>query len=79
MYRTNIYGIILSMTTLQQTKTEYKLAEERIFSIMDNNDYPKETFGIQKIDNIQGKIEFKNLSFSYNKKKVLNIKYIRKN
>lgn len=72
MYRTNIYGIILSMTTLQQTKTEYKLAEERIFSIMSDNDYPKETYGNKSIDNFKGKIEFKNLSFAYNKKNVLN-------
>jgi len=71
MYRTNIYSIILCMTTLEQTKIEYKLAKERIFSIMDNNDYPKETFGDVEFENIKGKIEFRNLSFSYNTKEVL--------
>lgn len=71
MYRTNIYGIILCITTFQQTKIDFNLAQERIFSIMNNNDYPKETFGTKKMENIKGKIEFKNLSFAYNKKNIL--------
>lgn len=71
MYRTNIYDIILCITTFQQTKIDFNLAQERIFSIMDNNDYPKETFGTKNIEQINGKIEFKDLSFAYNKKDVL--------
>ena len=38
---------------------------------MDENKFSKETFGNKELVKVNGKIEFKNVSFSYDDKKVL--------
>ena len=48
-----------------------RILSTRIFEFFSEKDYPKETFGNKEIKNIEGKIEIKNLSFSYGKKEVL--------
>lgn len=71
MYRNNIFDLVFSYTSMKEQYTKYKLASSRIFEIMDNDKFPEEKYGKQKIENINGKIELKNLSFAYGKKKVL--------
>ena len=39
---------------------------------MNEKKFPKENFGNKKLENINGKIEIKNLTFSYDKEPVLN-------
>ncbi|HCC07895.1 MAG TPA: ABC transporter ATP-binding protein [Clostridiales bacterium] len=43
------------------------VALERIFEIIDNKLYPDEKFGDKRVEKVDGVIEFKNISFSYNK------------
>ncbi|MBQ7977132.1 MAG: ABC transporter ATP-binding protein [Clostridia bacterium] len=38
---------------------------KRMYEIMDNKEYPKEIFGDRVLDNVKGKIEFKNVNFNY--------------
>lgn len=55
---------------LQQVKS-FNLSCERVFSIIDDTDFHKETFGNQHIDVIRGNFEFKNVYFGYDKMEVL--------
>lgn len=71
MYRTNVYDLSLCYRSIKEYLNEYSIACKRIFEFMDNNKYTKETFGNKELTNVSGKIELKNLSFAYDKKKVL--------
>ena len=71
MYRTNVYDLSLCYRSIKEYLNEYSVACKRIFEFMDNNKYTKETFGNKELINATGKIELKNLSFAYDKKKVL--------
>lgn len=72
MYRTNVYDLSLCYRSIKEYLNEYSLACKRIFEFMDNKKYPKESFGKKELSKMNGKIELKDLSFAYDKKKVLN-------
>ena len=44
----------------------FNLSSERVFSILDDNEFKKEIFGNKHIDDIKGNFEFKDVEFSYN-------------
>jgi len=71
MYKDNIFDLILCYTTLKEYTVDFKIASERIYELDNPKIYPKEEFGNLELKNIKGKIEIKNLSFAYDKKKVL--------
>ena len=71
MYRTNIFSLIVSLTSLKEYYVSYKIASKRIFELMDKDKFPKEKYGDIELNNIKGKIECRDLDFSYDKKKVL--------
>ena len=54
-----------------QYMKDFNLSTERVKSIITNDVFKKEEFGTKHIDNIKGNFEFKNVSFSYDKNKVL--------
>ena len=72
MYSSRIFQIVFCYTSTKEQMIEFNVAASRIFELMDNELYPKEKFGNEHIDNIKGKIEFKNLSFGYNDELILN-------
>lgn len=72
MYRTNIADLTFCIAAIKQYLEEYKVASKRIFELMNEKKFPKEKYGTVKLDDIGGKVEVKNLSFSYGKKQVLN-------
>ena len=49
----------------------FNISSERVFSIINNKEFTKEEFGNNKIDKIDGNFEFKNVTFGYNEKTVL--------
>ena len=59
MYRTNIYDLVLCYTSIKDYYTKYKVSSSRIFEIMNEKKFPKENFGNEKLENINGKIEIK--------------------
>lgn len=71
MYKTDIFGIVLSYTSLKEYLVKYKVSKERIKEIYNEEQYPVETFGLKTIKNAKGIIEFKNVKFSYIKKQIL--------
>ncbi len=50
---------------------DFNLASERVFSIIDSDEYKKEEFGSIHLKKVNGDFEFKNVSFAYDKNKVL--------
>ena len=64
-YRSNIISISGEVDNFIDTIKTFSLASERIFNIIDGENYPKETFGNQELKKITGQIEFKNVSFHY--------------
>ena len=71
MYRYEIFSLISNINSIKEYYTEYKVAKDRIFSIMDDNCCPVEQYGNVSLKNINGSIEFKNVSFGYDDKMVL--------
>lgn len=71
MYRYEIFSLISNINSIKEYYTEYKVAKDRIFSIMDDNCFPVEQYGNVSLKNINGSIEFKNVSFGYDDKLVL--------
>lgn len=61
MYRYEIFSLIFNINTVKEYYTEYKVARDRIFSIMDDNYFPVEQYGDVKLKNINGSIEFRNV------------------
>ena len=49
----------------------FELSCERVFSILDSNEFDKETWGDKHLDSIKGSIEFKNVEFKYKESNVL--------
>ena len=71
MYKTDIFGLVLSYTSLKEYLVNYKVSKERIKELFNQEKYPLETFGTKNLTNTKGIIEFKEVNFSYNKKPVL--------
>lgn len=71
MYRNDIFSLVFSYTSLKEYLAKYKVAKNRIMELFDNKKFPIETYGNESIDNIKGEIEFKNVSFAYNKKEII--------
>lgn len=72
LYRSDIFSLIFSYTSLKDYLARYKVAKNRIRELFDENKFPIQKYGDINLKNIIGTIEFKNVSFSYdNKRKVL--------
>lgn len=71
MYRNDIFSLVFSYTSLKEYLVKYKVAKNRIMELFDNKKFPIETYGNESIDNVKGEIEFKNVSFAYNKKEII--------
>lgn len=50
----------------------FNLAAERVRSLIEDDEFEKEKFGDKHLDVVNGNFEFKNVSFAYDKQKVLN-------
>lgn len=56
---------------LEEVK-DFNLSCERVFAIINGEEFKKEKFGSIHLDKVNGDFEFKDVSFSYTDKKVLN-------
>lgn len=71
-YRTSVLTDMMSIASelLEECKN-FNISCERIFSIIDGNEFKKEKFGKQELSQINGNFEFKDVSFGYNESLVL--------
>ena len=58
---------LMNITGLNSKVQQVLTSLERVFGLMDNLSYDKECFGDKNINQIRGNIEFKDVSFEYNK------------
>ncbi len=66
-YRGHIISISDNIEGFLENLTRFTLAAKRIFDVIDNKEFPKEKFGTEQIQKVEGNIEFKNVSFEYEK------------
>lgn len=71
MYKSRLFSSIISLAWCEKQIREFSLAASRIFEIIDGRKYSKETYGMLRIEELEGKIEFKNVSFSYKKEQII--------
>lgn len=69
----NYYGrvenLITFMSSFKEFKAEGEISATRIFEVLE--DYEKEVFGTESLDEFSGKIELKNVKFSYKTEEIL--------
>ncbi len=72
-YRTRLLtNLMEKVGDLLSELKSFNLSSNRVFSILENKEFKKESFGKKHINNIKGNFEFSNVDFSYdNGKKVL--------
>ena len=62
-----VFGSLTSnLNTVQENILSYRVANERVKELFDEQLYPIETFGDKEIEGCRGEIEFKDVSFAYN-------------
>ena len=71
LYKDRLFSSILYLAWSERHLKEFALSAERIFEVIDHTKYKKEKYGNKRVNNLSGKIEFKNVSFKYNKDLVL--------
>lgn len=72
-YMSNLASVVFYISEFLEKVKDFNLSSERIFSIIDSEEFPKEKFGKKKLKKIHGDFEFKNVYFGY-KKEQLTIK-----
>ena len=70
-YSDRVTTIIFSLNNLFKAIKDFNLSARRIFDIINDKEFPKETFGDVHLDKVNGNFEFKNVCFSYGDNKVL--------
>lgn len=71
-YVNNVHGTIYILGNLLEQVKDFNLSAERIIAILKDDEFKKEKFGSKHLDRVNGDFEFKNVSFKYDKNKVLN-------
>ena len=65
MYRYKVFGLLYMISGLLNHYKDFELSANRVFDVIDSNDFSKEIFGKKKLRKIKGDFEFRNVSFSY--------------
>jgi len=60
-----LFDLIYTLGNIGTIYTEVKVATERMFQLFDNKEFVEERFGDKIIENPKGKIQFKNVAYSY--------------
>ena len=70
-YKGKTEGIIYGVGSLYNFIKDFNLSFNRVFDIFDSNEFNKEKFGKDHINDVKGNFEFRHVYFSYDNKKVL--------
>lgn len=71
MYRSKVYGLQDYLAELTEVTKKFNVSAERVFELLDDEKYPKETFGNKHLKKINGDFEFKNVDFSYKEERAI--------
>lgn len=64
-YRDSSWNLIYSFGLTFRALNDISVSKNRLFSLYDEKLYPIDSYGTETIKNFKGKIEFKNVGFSY--------------
>ena len=70
-YSSRVTGVVFWIGSFLERIKDFNLSVSRIREIMDSSSFSKEKFGKKHLDKVNGNFEFKDVEFSYGKKKVL--------
>ena len=70
-YSGRVNSIVWYVGDLLERVKDFSLSVDRIREIMSGSKYSTEKFGTKHLDKVNGDFEFKNVSFSYDKNKIL--------
>ena len=71
IYMGRVRGLINYVINVKQHLVDGELAAERVFEILESTTYTKETFGTKELEEVKGDIKFENVTFGYEKDKIL--------
>lgn len=71
MYKGRTSYFMSDINNIYRSYKEFNLALERLYELVDNSKYPKETFGKKSLANVEGNISFINVTFGYEDNLVL--------
>ena len=66
-YRSEIISLVTNITWLIDYAERFNLAADRVYEVIDNKVFDKEKFGDIGLDHLEGKVEFDQVSFSYDR------------
>ena len=64
-YRSEIINLVANITWLIDYAEQFNLAADRVYEVIDSKVFDKEKFGDIGLDRLEGKVEFDQVSFSY--------------
>ncbi len=71
-YKSGIMTTVMEkISNLLDLTKSFNISCNRVFSILDNKTFEKEKFGNKQLNNIQGNVEFKNVSFGYTQENII--------
>lgn len=70
-YQSKIQNLLNGVVFLNETNKKFDLAASRVYEIIENDTFKKESFGNVDIKKLEGNIKFKNVTFGYDDRKVL--------
>lgn len=68
-YRSRIKGLLAGVVRIAEFNKQFEIAADRIYEVIDDDAFAKEKFGDTHIDKLQGRIEFDNVAFGYDKER----------
>lgn len=70
-YQTKTHNFLEGVNQLMEYSKKFVVSASRIYEVIENERFKKETFGNIKKKKLEGHIEFKNVEFKYENKKVI--------
>ena len=64
-YKNNLYELCWCVGTIAKNLTEAKISSSRMFGLYNESVYKSDKFGTIELNNVKGKIEFKNVEYAY--------------
>ena len=71
-YQSKIKNLLTGMVQLSEYNKKFSVSANRVFEVIDNVKFKKEKFGNVEIKKLDGNIIFENVSFGYDKTKIIN-------
>lgn len=71
MYKDRLFSSVLHLAWSERYLKEFSLSADRIFEVIAGDKFKKETFGSQRVTELKGNVEFKDVHFKYESDEVL--------